>query len=66
MGSHIVRGQLIPPKRPGEVWRVKVICPYCGKLHFHGLGPNGTLLGARRPDCSKGGEQYEILIEQKP
>lgn len=62
MDSHIVRGQLIPPKRPGEVWQIKVICPYCGKPHFHGAGPDGTRLGARSPECGLG-EQYDIIVD---
>ncbi len=41
--TRIVHGQLIPPKRPGDIWQIKVICPYCRKPHYHGAGLNGKL-----------------------
>jgi hypothetical protein len=59
-----VRGQLIPPTRRGEVYQVKVICPYCGKPHFHGAGPDGTRLGWRKPDCGRG-PQYCLAVETR-
>jgi hypothetical protein len=60
----IVHGQLIPPSRRGQVYQVKVICPYCGKPHFHGAGPNGTRLGLRRPECNQG-EQYLLVVDAR-
>jgi hypothetical protein len=60
----IVHGQLIPPSRRGQVYQVKVICPYCKKPHFYGAGQDGKLLGLRSPQCGLG-EQHLIVVDAR-
>ena len=42
--------RLFPPKLRGNEWACTVQCPYCMKLHRHGLGVNRDLWG---PDCPR-------------
>ncbi len=58
-----VRGELVPPPRPGAVFQVKVTCPYCRQPHDHGAGPDGTRLGWRSPECGRG-EQFYIVVDR--
>lgn len=46
-----------------QIWRVRVLCPYCGKVHKHGGGyrtdrPN---LGHRGSECGRG--DYELIVD---
>ena len=59
-----VHGLLIRPTRRGQVYQVKVICPYCGKLHFYGAGQDGKLLGWRSPQCGLG-EQHLLVVDAR-
>lgn len=47
----------------GQIWRVRILCPYCGKIHQHGAGnrteaPN---LGFRGSHCNSG--DYELTVD---
>ena len=48
--------------RPSGVWKFTVICPFCGKKHFHGGGSGETpaRYGSRVPNCDSP-TQYEIV-----
>lgn len=46
-----------------KIWRVRALCPYCGKIHKHGGGyrtdtPN---LGYRGSECGQG--DYELIVD---
>lgn len=43
-------------------WTCRIRCPYCGKLHTHGAGPNGAA-GFRVPHCTGDGRYKDTLTD---
>jgi hypothetical protein len=74
----IVTGRLIEPfekirLRRGFLrnrgWMVEVICPWCGRKHYHGWPAPGEPVGTQRrvSHCTRAPgwfDGYEIIVEQ--
>ena len=46
-----------------KIWRIRALCPYCGKVHKHGGGyrTDRPLLGHRGSECGCG--DYELIVD---
>lgn len=62
----VVQGEVVRIKRE---WRVKINCPFCGKVHYHGETEENPLPALRKSHCSdptKTGKALEELLEEYP
>ena len=64
--TDIATAKLVKVKRhPGGVWDLQVLCPHCGKIHFHGGGSGenaADYLGHRVAHClNRDNPGYEIV-----
>ncbi len=59
---HVV-GKLIPPQRYKNPYLWEILCPFCGNIHTHGAGNDGTFDGHRASHCSYISSGYFINKE---